>query len=96
MLPPAYDDKAFAFIHNIDFSLVRRLRVVVLATDADGPGRYAALQLAARLLSKHKHLSVWHVDWSAGDGGKDANEVLVQKGERGVWAAAMEAQQMHS
>lgn len=92
-LPPAANDKSFSFLHEIDHHTLRCFHTAVIATDADGPGDYAALQLAARLMTLRPGIVLWRVDWSPG-GGKDVNEVLVGRGERGVWICSMNANQM--
>lgn len=93
VLPPAHRDHSFAFMQELYRGLLSKLSTVVLATDADGPGDYAALQLAARLLRRHEELTVWRVDWRPG-GGKDANEVLVAGGELKVWKCVVNSQIM--
>ena len=75
--PAPEDDTAFAYLWNCR-DVIESARRVILATDADEPGRALEEELARRI-GKEK---CWRVAWpSANDAQiKDANEVLVDCG----------------
>src|SRR5579883_1145885 len=67
------DDKKFAYVWNCKEDL-DRFRKIVIATDADAPGRALAEELARRLGRERCWLATWP------DGCKDANDVLMKHG----------------
>jgi twinkle protein len=71
--PPDNDDRKFAFLRNCVDHLARLKRIIV-AVDADGPGQALAEELARRLGRER----CWRVRWP--EGCKGANDVLLQHG----------------